>query len=191
MQKYKIGVFGSSAGDLDKIIPKAHELGEELSKQNIIIITGACAGLPFEVASTAYKNGTEIWGYSQAVDLKNQNILVTTDNTIYKKLIYIPQSYEFATDFLITRKYRNVSSTANCDAGIIISGRWGTLNEFTNLYDMGKVIGVLTGTGGIADELENLNKKIHKPGKAKVIFNNDPKNLVKQILAELDKNRTI
>ena len=33
------------------------------------------------------------------------------------------------------------------------------MNEFTNLYDMGKVIGVLTGTGGIADELELLNQK--------------------------------
>ena len=60
------------------------------------------------------------------------------------------------------KKYRNVSSTANCDAGIIISGRWGTMNEFTNLYDMGKVIGILTETSGVADEIKNLSKKINK-----------------------------
>lgn len=58
--------------------------------------------------------------------------------------------------------YHNVLTTAACDAGIIIAGRWGSMNEFTNLYDMGKVIGVLTGTGGIADELPQLLKKISK-----------------------------
>ena len=53
---------------------------------------------------------------------------------------------------------------------------------------MGKIIGVYTDTGGIAGELENLNKKIYKPGKAKIIFNNDPELLIKKILAELAKN---
>jgi len=30
--KYKIGIFGSSAGELEKIIPKAHQLGEVLAE---------------------------------------------------------------------------------------------------------------------------------------------------------------
>lgn len=186
--KYKIGIFGSSAGDLETIIPKAHKLGQVLSKQDVILITGACAGLPYEVVSTAHKNGTKIWGYSQAIDLESQQQAVQHDPAIYDKLFYIPKDYVFASNNLITRKYRNVSSTANCDAGIIISGRWGTLNEFTNLYDMGKIIGVLTGTGGVADELEELNKKIIKPGKAKIIFKDDPDELVKLVLDELSKS---
>lgn len=186
--KHKFGIFGSSAGDLEKIIPKARRLGEILSTKNVIIITGACGGLPFEVANTAHKLGTEIWGYSQAPDYDGQQKQVSSDNSIYSKLIYIPKDYEFISNFLVTKKYRNVTSTANCDAGIIISGRWGTLNEFTNLYDMGKIIGILTDTGGIADELENLDKKIHKPGKAKIIFNSDPEKLVNLVLAELNKN---
>ena len=75
------------------------------------------------------------------------------------------------------------------DAGIIISGRWGTMNEFTNLHDMGKVIGVLTGTGGVADDLSSLSKKIHKPSKAVVIFDSSPEQLVKRILEELKHRR--
>jgi predicted Rossmann-fold nucleotide-binding protein len=186
--KYKIGIFGSSAGtDIEKSTGKARQIGQALGKQNVIVITGACAGLPYEAANAAHKLGTEIWGYSQAQDLEHQQKLVPSKKSIYTKLIYIPKSYEFAADILVTRKYRNVSSTANCDAGIIISGRWGTLNEFTNLYDMGKVIGVLTGTRGIADELETLNKKIYKPGKAKIIFNNEAEELVNQIIEELAK----
>lgn len=190
--KYKIGVFGSAEGDLDKLIDIAHKLGEELATHNVILITGASTGLPYEVAKTAKKAGTEIWGYSQATNLKDQQKLSPgCDSSIYKKLIYIPKSYEFASDYSVCKKYRNVTSTANCDAGIIIAGRWGTMNEFTNLYDMGKVIGVLTATGGIADELPGLLKKISKKSKAKVLFSNSPKELIKKLIDELKIRRTV
>lgn len=186
---HKIGIFGSAEGNLKATTNKARTLGRELSSKNVILITGASTGLPYEVALEAAKLGTKIWGYSQATDFKQQQKLIPgEDYSIYSKLFYIPRDYEFAGIYEICKKYRNVTSTANCDAGIIISGRWGTLNEFTNLYDMGKVIGVLTGTGGIADELHNLYKKIHKKSKAKLIFNSDPKLLTKRILNELGHN---
>ncbi len=188
MQKYKIGIFGSAEGDLEKIIPKAHDLGKELAKKNITVLTGASIGLPYEVALAAHKLDAEIWGYSQFTDYQTQlKQLADCDPSIFNKIFYIPTDYEFVSDFNITRKYRNVSSTANSDAGIIISGRWGTMNEFTNLHDMGKVIGVLTGTGGIADEIPGLMKKINKPSNAKVIFNDDPEKLVKEVIEELEK----
>ncbi|HSW47574.1 MAG TPA: hypothetical protein VLG67_00690 [Candidatus Saccharimonadales bacterium] len=187
MNSYKIGVFGSAEGDLEKIIPKAHQLGEALGGKNVTILTGASIGLPYEVALTAHNLGTEIWGYSQFTNYKDQleKLRNNCDPTIFHKLFYVPKDYEFASNYNVTRKYRNVSSTANCDAGIIISGRWGTMNEFTNLHDMGKVVGVLTGTGGIADELPSLMKKINKPSKAKVIFNDDPEKLVDEVLKTL------
>jgi predicted Rossmann-fold nucleotide-binding protein len=186
--KYKIGIFGSSAGDLNSVLPKAHTLGKILAQQHVIVLTGAAQGLPYEIASTAFKNGAEVWGYSQFVDAKiEKETLSDLDFSVFKKIFYIPKDFEFASNRFVSQKYRNVTTTATCDAGIIISGRWGSMNEFTNLYDMEKVIGVLTGTGGIADELEDLKKKIDKPKNAVVIFNNDPEKLVKQILAELAK----
>ncbi len=185
--KYKIGVFGSAEGELEKIIPKAHKLSKALSKNNVIILTGACPGLPYEVADTAHAQGTEIWGFSQAVDLKTQIEYVDHDVSLYKKIFYIPDNYEFVSNRKASQKFRNVSSTATSDAGIIISGRWGTMNEFTNLHDLGKIIGVLTGTGGIADELPNLLNKIHKKSDAKIIFNDNPEILVEEVLEELKK----
>lgn len=185
--RYKIGVFGSAVGNFETILEKAKELGRELSKHNIIVITGATTGLPYEVSLEAFKQRAKIWGFSAAIDAKGQRELMQSrDEIIYDKLTFIPKDYEFATDAQVCRKYRNVSSTATCDAGIIISGRWGTMNEFTNMHDMGKVIGVLTGTGGIADELENLVKKIHKKTKAKIIFNDSPTKLVKKIIEKLN-----
>ena len=137
---------------------------------------------------TAKENGSEIWGYSQATNLKDQERFCPgCDSKIYKRLIFIPENYEFVTNNAACKKYRNVTSTASCDAGIIIAGRWGTMNEFTNLYDMGKVIGVLTETGGIADELPNLIKKIHKKSKAKVLFSNSPAILIKNLISALER----
>lgn len=190
--KYKIGIFGSAEGDIQKIFNIAHVLGKELGKNKVTIITGASTGLPYEVAKTANENGAEIWGYSQATNLKDQEKLSPNcDSSIYKRLIFVPKIYEFASDISVCKKYRNVTSTATCDAGIIIAGRWGTLNEFTNLYDMGKIIGVLTQTGGIADELQSLNQKISKKSKAKVLFNASPSELVKLIIQELNLRHEI
>lgn len=185
--KYKIGVFGSAEGDIQKIVNIAHVLGKELGKNKAIVITGASTGLPYEVAKTAKEHGAEVWGFSQTTNLKEQEKLaLNCDSSIYKKLIYIPKNYEFVTNNAVCKKYRNVSSTATCDAGIIIAGRWGTMNEFTNLYDMGKVIGILTGTGGIADELESLGKKIKKKSKAKLLFEVSPEKLIKKVIDELN-----
>lgn len=186
---YKIGVFGSAEGEIKHIFKKAWQLGKALGKQKeVIVITGATNGLPYQVALAAAKQGAEVWEFSPCVDLKSLKKDTPDVNlSIYKKIFYVPKNFEFSKDSQVSRKYRNVTSTATCDAGIIISGRWGTLNEFTNLYDMGKVIGVVLGTGGITDELESLNKKIHKPGKAKVLFDSSPQRLVKSVLDELNK----
>ena len=170
--KYKIGIFGSAAEKLDKnVIEQAVNLGKILSTYPIEIITGACSGLPYQVAVLAAKNGISVIGYSPELDIEGQKQFTPIDDlSIYKKILYVPKTFELSDQSLARKKYRNVVSTANCDAGIIISGRWGTMNEFTNLYDMGKLIGVLIKTGGIADEIEKLNKKIFKPRLKRIVY---------------------
>ncbi len=182
--KEKIGIFGSAAGVTEEINQKARQLGEALAAYDVILITGACSGLPYEAVNSARKVNSEIeiWGYSPAYDYEEQVSLTPgNDNDIYSKLIYTSRNVS-VTDITSRRKYRNVLSTDQCDAGIIISGQWGTLNEFTNLFDMGKVVGVLIDTGGVADLLLELSQKISKPSKAKVIFNSDPTALVSYVL---------
>lgn len=184
--KYKIGIFGSAVNESPETIQKAKKLGQILGKNKLIVITGASVGMPYFVSSEAYKNGAKVWGYTPVLDIEGQKKFAPNcDLSIYEKLIYVPKSYEYSHDLFICQKYRNVSSTANCDAGIILSGRWGTMNEFTNLFDMCKIIGVLTGTGGVADELPALCKKISKPGRGKVVFSDSPEELVKLVMEEL------
>lgn len=191
--KVKIGIFGSSAFNSNEILLKAKSLGSALGTYDVILITGACTGLPYAVVSQAFQSNKkiEIWGYSPAFDLNEQIYLTKPDdNSIYKKLIYVP--HEFPSHSIsVRRKYRNVLSTAECDAGIIVSGKWGTMNEFTNLFDMGKVIGVYIGTEGIADMLKSWNRRINKSSKAVIIYESDPEMLVKKVIAEVIKRRNL
>lgn len=184
--KFKIGIFGPAEGYTKSQTSRIQDLVEELAKHNVILVTGAGAGLPYAISQQAAKEGIEIWGFPPTTDLKEYKKLYPEYNLkIYKKLTYIPKNYQFANNVEVCRSYRNVTSCATCDAGIIIASRWGTLNEFTNLHGMGKVIGVLTKTGGIADELQKLSQKIVKKSKAKLIFNSSPKILVKNLISNL------
>lgn len=203
MTKYHIGVFGSAADMTPEQSQRATELGTVLGQyaSQVVIITGGCSGLPYAVASTAAKHGVEVWGYSPMCSAEQQMLKYPNDDiTIYKKLFYVPDNYhelllvpqdfDQKNDHALRAHFRNVRSVTNCHAGIIISGRWGSLNEFTILYDMGKLIGVLTGTGGAADELPSLTQKISKSTGAKVLFNNSANELVKEILRDRELRNT-
>lgn len=134
--KYKIGVYGSAADTSQHTEEVAKELGQELGKHSTdcIVITGAGHGIPYIVASQAAAMGTEIWGYPP---VENEQALKEymphADLSIYKEITYIPKTFLLNESIGASRAYRNFISTKNCDAGIIIAGRWGTMNEFTKI----------------------------------------------------------
>jgi hypothetical protein len=62
----------------------------------------------------------------------------------------------------------------------------GSLNEFTIAYDEGKIIGCLTGTGGVADESDYLMQKFGKRAStARVFTNEDPVKLLDDCMGAL------
>jgi predicted Rossmann-fold nucleotide-binding protein len=198
---YKIGVYGSNRVESEHALKMAQALGRELAQKDIIVITGACSGMPYAVAAAAKQEGAEVWGFTPELDVENQQRAYPNDDiTTYSKLFYVPQNYtslffkEYplppAQDFGARLKYRNVVSTVNADAGIIITGGWGTLNEFTNLIYDGKPIGVLTGTGGLADELPAWFPRLRKKSESKVIFSSDPREIVLELLSELERKNS-
>ena len=128
----------------------------------------------------------KVWGFSEAVnEAKQKELFPGNDLTIYSRISYLPADFEFVDYDRASKKYRNVLAIANCDAGIVLAGRWGTLNEFTNLVDIQKTVGVLTGTGGVADELLALSRKISKPGQGEALFSDDPQELVDKLFSSL------
>ena len=82
---------------------------------------------------------------------------------------------------------RNMLMTRASDAVITICGRIGTLNEFTTAFEDKRVVGVLTGTGGIEGDIENI-LKLARRGRKRIVFDSDPKKLVDKVVKLIRAN---
>ena len=185
---YNVGVFGSAGDEGPEMVHLARRIGLELAARGCIIITGACSGLPYEAARSGAAAGAEVWGFSPVSNMEEQMEFAPNDDPRwYSTLHFVPPSFPFNADLPICKKYRNVLSTAHCEAGIIIAGKWGTLNEFTNLVDFGKVVGVLESSGGIAAELRGLVERIGIEGEGSVVIDDDPESLVARVIEALEE----
>ncbi|MEA3342898.1 MAG: hypothetical protein U9Q92_01910, partial [archaeon] len=183
--KLKIAVFASATGPFDpETLEKSREIGALIANHGHTLITGGCPGIPHEAARAAHENNGKTIAYSPARDIEeHKELSYPTDCT--SEFIFIPEEYSHAKNHDIYKKYRNVSSVRACDAAIIISGKIGTLNEFTIAYDLGKTIGILEGTGGITQHLKQLIADLNKKTNAKIIYSKEPKELIANILEAL------
>lgn len=185
----KIGVYGSSAGEMqEEVAKKARKMGKAIAQHQAIVVTGGCPGIPQEAVLGAKEAGGKCIGFSPTVSLEaHQQLNYPTEG--FSEFVFIPQDYPYANNLFICQKYRNLSSLASVDAAIFVSGRVGTMNEFTIAYDLGKVIGVLEGTGGITERaIKILLEDAKKKTGAEVIFDADPVKLPERVLAKLKSN---
>lgn len=182
--KLKIGVMGSALERGEADIPQsgknlAFEVGKAIANHNCIFVNGACGGIPELAAKGARSADGFLMGISPA---ENFHEHTHKYNFPYKDFDII-----FYTGFGF--KGRNVVNVSNCDAVIIVSGHMGTLNEFSIAYDEGMVIGLMRGSGGIADFADEIIKIANKKTGAIVVEDTDPHNLVKKVITEIRKRQ--
>ena len=166
-----------SAGEANEVLQsKAESLARAVAARDVILLTGATTGVVYEVGKRAQAAGAFHVGISPA---GNQLEHVET----YK----LPTD---ACDVLIYTgfglKGRNVVLVRSCDVVLFIAGAMGSLNEFTIAHDEAKVIGCLTNTGGVADEVEYLLEKFSKPTGAQVFLHSEPEQLLASCLEALN-----
>jgi uncharacterized protein (TIGR00725 family) len=169
--KIKIGVMGS-AEDRPDTVDKGKELGRAIAARNAILLTGATTGLIHVVGKAAVDAGATHIGISPAHDADGHVERYALPTDACDGIIY--------TGFGL--KGRNVVLVRSCDIVIFIAGSIGSLNEFTIAYDEGKVIGCLTGTGGVADEIERLTQVFSKRTKSQLFYDDDPVRLIEKCL---------
>jgi uncharacterized protein (TIGR00725 family) len=179
LRKPVVGVMGASANDAlsatnaNRIRALAEELGAAIAKQDCILITGATTGLPDLVAQAFRQSGGFALGVSPAENRQEHITRYGLPEDGADVIIYTGFGY----------KGRNVINVRSADIVLIVSGATGTLNEFTIAYDEGKVIGVLEGSGGIADHVREIIKICNKPALEKIFFDRDPVKLVESCVA--------
>src|SRR5580765_4894331 len=172
----KIGVMGSAeAAAAPAIEELARKLGEAIAGRDLILLTGATTGVVHVVGKTAHNAGAFHLGISPG---ENQHEHVDTFGLpvdACDAIVY--------TGFGL--KGRNVVLVRSCDIVIFIAGSIGSLNEFTIAHDEGKIIGCLTGSGGVADEADYLLARFARKHKAQVFQHSDPEKLITQCLEAL------
>ena len=170
--KIKIGVMGS-AEDTPAIKEKADALGKAIAAREVVLLTGATTGLVYATGKAAREAGAMHIGISPAHDQREHVERYSLPVDACEAIIY--------TGFGL--KGRNVVLVRSCDVVLFIAGSIGSLNEFTIAYDEGKIIGCLTGSGGVADEIERLSDAFKKPSKARLFYDSEPGRLLEKCLA--------
>ena len=182
--KYKIGVMGKA--DRSKGVPEnlarvAEIVGKEIANQGCVLVTGACMGVPHIAAKAASNQGGLVLGYSPAKNLREH---------LEPPISYPRPSENMELIFTAHGKIgRNVLSIFECDGVIFIGGGIGTLNEFSIAAHEGKVIGIVTGVGGIIEEIVGkVERKRSEKGGA-IIKDKNPKRLVQRVIEEVKKRK--
>jgi len=174
-----VGVMGSAGGDLELEVRKqARELGATIARQGHVLITGACPGLPHEAVFGAKSEGGVVVGISPALNLDEHVKKYRSPTRGYDAIIYTGSG-------LMGREIENIRS---CDVVIFSGGRSGTLGEFAIAYDEGKVIGVLTNSGGISSHIKSIISMIDKDTGATMCYDENPINLIKKLEDIYQKN---
>lgn len=171
--RLKIGVMGGATGVMSsEVMEKAHALGRTIAESGCILVTGACPGLPLASACGATAAGGTVVGISPGLSLDEHVYKYGSPTEFHDVLI-------FTGSGLMGREVVNIRSS---DIVVIIGGRSGTLGELAIAYDEGKLIGVLTGTGGISDMVNEILAACAKETGARVVYDADPVRLVEEAL---------
>jgi uncharacterized protein (TIGR00725 family) len=145
--RLSIGVMGTSGGVLsDEVRERAYRLGRAIAEQGAVLITGACPGLPYEAVRGAKEAGGLVVGISPGLSIDEHRGKYRSPVEGFDLLIYTGSG-------LMGREITNIRS---CDIVVIVGGRTGTLGELAIAYDEGRLIGVLTGTGGITTLISKI-----------------------------------
>lgn len=176
--KYKICVAGAAeTGHCnDLTFQKSKAVGKEIVKTKNILVTGAIGGVALWASKGAKEAGGFVIGFSPAASKKEHIERFNLPTDYLDLIVYTGLDYSG----------RNLLLSRSSDGIILICGRMGTLNLFTTAFEDNKPIGILLNTGGIADEIQNIVQRSHR-GQGNVIFDADPKNLVKNLLKLIQK----
>jgi uncharacterized protein (TIGR00725 family) len=172
----KIAISGAADGlAAEQGEELAYQVGREIAKRGGILLTGATSGVPYAAARGAKSLGGQTIGFSPAHSLRE-----------HQKKYRLPVDYHDSI-FFTGYDYagRDVLLVDMADAVISVSGRIGSLHEFTSAFERKKIIGLLLNSGGLANDIPEILEKARR-GMGRVIMHADPAELVDLVFEAVD-----
>lgn len=175
MKKYKICVSGAAEDYSQEAASMAKKVGKEIAERGHVIVTGATRGIPHLAALAAKKADGASLGISPAAsEAEHLGKYLLPGDRAFDYIIYTKAGYTG----------RNLLMVRSCDATIVISGRMGTLNEFTCAFEENEIVGVLENSGKIASEIRHIIEVANK-GMRKTFFGHDPVLIVDEVIKRI------
>ncbi len=176
--KTVIGVMGSAEMDSTEVAHRARILGQAVARRGGAVLTGATTGYSHEAALGAAEEGGMTLGVSPALN-REAHAAISYPFEPFDVILYSGFGY----------KGRNVLNVRGCDGVLFVAGATGTLNELTIAHDEGKVMGVLTGSGGLSDRFREILDLSPKPTGSIAFYDPDPEVLVEAVWNEVLRRR--
>ena len=179
--KYQICVSGAASGEtVEASHQLAFDLGKAIATKGKTLTTGATVGLPWYAAKGAYsvtgRKGVSA-GFSPASSFREHVTVYRLPTVEFDYINFTGMSYVG----------RDIHLVRSSDAVITVGGRMGSLHEFSTAIESRKVIGVLLGSGGLADYVPTLLENVEAQGIKDIIYDTDPFRLVDKVIAALDE----
>ena len=173
LTKIKVGVMGSAEeAASSKIGELSHSLALEIVRRDLVLLTGATTGLIYSIGKAVRNAGGLHIGISPGANEREHVDHYHLPADACDVIVY--------TGFGL--KGRNVVLVRSSDLVLFVAGSIGSLNEFTIAYDEGKIIGCLTGTGGVADEVRRIVDSLRKQTHSRIVYDEDPHLLINRCL---------
>jgi uncharacterized protein (TIGR00725 family) len=165
--------MGSAGGPIsDAHLDLARRLGRRIAERGCAIVTGACPGLPHAAVLGAADAGGVSIGISPALSREEHINVYASPLQPYTAMV-------FTGSGLMGRETHNIHSS---DLVLFVGGRSGTLGEFAIAYDEGKLIGILTNSGGLSNDFERIAGMVQKETGATLLSSDVPEDLVDRCL---------
>ncbi len=171
--------MGSAGGLItDAELDLARRLGKRIAEKSAVIVTGACPGLPHAAVLGAHDAHGASLGVSPALSREEHVNVYNSPLSPYTTMV-------FTGSGLMGRETHNIHSS---DFVIFIGGRSGTLGEFCIAYDEGKLIGIVTNSGGISNEFTKIADMVKKSTGSVILTDDNPEALVDRCFEYFHKN---
>ena len=175
-----IAVLGAAKRFTEAQLQLGYRIGVAVAQTGKTMLTGATTGIPYAAAVGACDHGGLVLGISPASDPREHCERYAKPTDFHHLIIYTGLGNDGRSPLIVR----------SAGIALFIGGEAGTLQEFTAAWLNGTpVLGVLTGSGGVSDELPRLAASFSTSFGSRIVTAGDPEVLVKIACVALAETR--
>jgi uncharacterized protein (TIGR00725 family) len=174
-----VAVLGGSLKHTERQVQAGFEVGRELARRKLTVLTGATSGIPYAASLGAHEAGGLVVGISPAAS-EEEHIQGGRPRDQADFIVYTGMGAEGRSPLIVR----------SAAASIFIGGEFGTLGELCSAWLCGcPVLGVLEEHGGLTDSIRSLVDQVSSSWGSSVVYGADPAQLVADIAGQLESLR--